>query len=188
MLVLAAAVEGPIATIAVFVAVTCGACAGDHLGYWIGRTQGDRVRASRAVERLGAQHWDRAMSMLRRRGATAVFMTRLLPVVRALTPAAAGSSGLAYGRFLVASVSGSMLWSATYVGGGAVAMTATAAAYDRFGSLIWCLPALAAGAALVIVGGCRRVHRRVPETGVPPPHHCDRAAAPDLSLTGQPQP
>ena len=189
VLALAAAVEGPVATFAVFVAVACGACTGDHLGYWIGRTQGERVRTSRAVERLGPQHWDRAMELLRRRGASAIFFTRLLPVVRTLTPAAAGSSGLTYGRFVLASLSGSMLWSATYVGGGAVAMTAAAAAYDQLGSLTWWLLALACGIAGAVVVSRRRVTRSVPFTlraGVPPPHHAD--LAPDLSLTGHLQP
>ncbi|MDN5852249.1 MAG: DedA family protein [Actinomycetia bacterium] len=191
VLALAAAVDGPVATGAVFVAVTCGACAGDHLGYWIGRTQGERVRASRAVERLGARHWDRAMAMLRRRGASAVFASRLLPVVRTLVPAAAGSSGLPYVRFLVASLAGSALWSAVYVGGGAIAMTAAAAAYERLGSSTWWLLAMMCGVAIAIIAERRRVPRRVPVTlraGVPPPHHSDLAAAPDLSLTGHLQP
>ncbi|HLR85230.1 MAG TPA: DedA family protein [Nocardioidaceae bacterium] len=190
VLAIGAAVDGPVATLAVFAAVLFGACAGDHLGYWIGRTQGERVRASRAVDRIGGRHWDRAMAMMQRRGASAVFVTRLVPVVRTLTPAAAGSSGLAYGRFLLASVAGSALWSATYVGGGAVAMTASAAAYERFGSLMWWLLVLVGG-GVIVVGGRRRVPRRVPVTmraGVPPPHHSDLAAAPDLSLTGHLQP
>src|SRR5690625_4789693 len=130
------------------------------------------------------------MAMMQRRGASAVFVTRLVPVVRTLTPAAAGSSGLAYGRFLLASVAGSALWSATYVGGGAVAMTASAAAYERFGSLMWWLLVLVGG-GVIVVGGRRRGPRRVPVTmraGVPPPHHSDLAAAPDLSLTGHLQP
>ena len=188
---LAAAVEGPVATIAVFAAVTCGACAGDHVGYWIGRTQGHRIRTSRTVERLGAQHWDRATAMLRRRGASAVFVTRLMPVVRTLTPAAAGSSGLAYGRFLVASLCGSALWAATYVGGGAVAMTAAAAAYDLLGLLTWWLLAAVGSVVVAMVVGRRRTPRQVPVTlraGVPPPHHSDLKAAPDLSLTGHLQP
>lgn len=189
VLAIGAAVDGPVATAAVFIAVTVGACAGDHLGYWIGRTQGERVRASRAVRRLGTQHWDRAMVFVHRRGAASVFCTRLLPVVRTLVPVVAGSSGLAYGPFLAASLAGSALWSGAYVGGGSVAMTAAAAAYDHLGSLLLWLLALGCGIAGVVAVSRRRAPRSVPFTlraGVPPPHRSD--LAPDLSLTGHLQP
>ncbi|MGH3360452.1 MAG: DedA family protein [Nocardioidaceae bacterium] len=139
---IAAAVDGPVATLVVFCAVACGACAGDHVGYMVGRTQGLRVRRSRAVARLGAERWDRATVMLRRHGALAVFATRLLPVVRTLTPAAAGCSGVGYAKFAAASLSGSMLWSALYVGGASVAITTLRATYDRLGTSTWWLLAV----------------------------------------------
>ncbi|UYM06690.1 DedA family protein [Solicola gregarius] len=189
---IAATVDGPVATLLVFAAVSFGACSGDHVGYWLGRTQGDRIRRSRAVARVGTEHWDRAMDLLRRHGATAVFLTRMLPLVRTLTPAAAGSSGLAYARFLPASLSGSMLWAAVYVGGGNLAVTTARATYDRIGPATWWLVATAAIAATAwAVWRHRPTPIRYPvllRAGAPRPHHSDLAAAPDLSLTGQLQP
>ena len=192
VIAIAASAEGPVATMLVFVAVAVGACSGDHLGYWLGRTQGERVRGSRAVARVGTQHWDRATGLLRRHGATAVFATRLLPVVRTLTPAAAGASGVAYARFLIASLCGSLLWSAVYVGGGAVAVEAAKAVYARIGPSSW-LVAAGLVALVVLAVAWRRRPEQVGypgllRAGAPRVHHSDLAAAPDLSLTGHLQP
>lgn len=144
---IAAAVSGPVAIGLVLIAVCCGACAGDHLGYWLGRVHGPRMRESRAVARLGVRHWDRAMALVNRHGAAAVFASRLLPLVRTLTPAVAGSAGLRYGRFLTASLSGSLLWASVYVGGGQVAITVIRAVDIRLGPVA----AITIGVAVLLV-------------------------------------
>ncbi|GAA4890142.1 DedA family protein [Saccharopolyspora cebuensis] len=93
------------------------ACAalGDNIGYWLGRRYRLKMRETRVVRKLGQQHWDRAGRLLRRYGIGAVLVARFLPVVRTLTPAAAGASGLGYGRFLAASLIGAVSWSALHV-------------------------------------------------------------------------
>lgn len=177
VLAIAASVDGPTATLLVFCAVTLGATAGDHLGYWLGRTQGPRLRGSRAVSRLGAEHWDRATRLLRRHGAAAVLATRLLPVVRTLTPAAAGCSGLRYPRFAVASLCGSMLWSLLYVGGGRMAMTAAETTLGALGTGGWWVVGAAAGVTAAVIAvtlrrrraTARSRARRMLPTGTAPP-------------------
>ncbi|WP_159085797.1 DedA family protein [Aeromicrobium chenweiae] len=144
VVVLAAAVGTPTGTLLLGLAVMLGASLGDHVGYLLGRRYGDALRETRAVRRLGRQHLDRATDLLQRRGGTAILLTRLVPVVRTLTPAAAGVSGLEYRRFAVASLAGSALWSAAYVGGGTVVGGLVAAAGDAFGRAAWLL--------LVLVG------------------------------------
>lgn len=152
--VLLAATTGSVGQmVALGVVVTLGASLGDHVGYLLGRRYGDALGDTRAVRRLGRHHYERATDLLRRRGGTAVFMTRLVPVVRTLTPAAAGASGLGYRRFVVASLSGSALWSAVYVGGGSVVAGLAAVATDVFGRASWLvlvLLALAVVPALVV--------------------------------------
>ncbi|MCW2830053.1 MAG: hypothetical protein JWP31_745 [Aeromicrobium sp.] len=153
VVVLAATTHSWSAMLALGVAVMLGASMGDHVGYLLGRRYGDRLRDTRAVQRLGRHHLDRATDLLRRRGGLAVFMTRLVPVVRTLTPAAAGASGLRYRRFAPASLAGSALWSTAYVGGGSVVAGLTAATSDAFGRASWLivvLLALAAGPVLLI--------------------------------------
>lgn len=167
VVVLAATAGGGWAAVALGVAVTFGACLGDHVGYVLGRRHGDRLRRTRVVERVGVQHLDRAMATMRRHGAAAVVLTRLVPVVRTLTPAAAGASGLAYPRFLAASLSGSALWATVYVGGGSLAGVVGHALGDVAGRAGWlvlvAVASLAVPPLLVRALGGRRPGVAAPE-------------------------
>ncbi|WP_424185021.1 DedA family protein [Actinokineospora sp. G85] len=92
---------------------------GDSIGYLIGRRYGPRLRETKLIQKYGVQGWDKATDILRRRGAWAVFFARFLPVVRTLTPAAAGTSGLPYRKFLPAAAAGAVCWSLLHVSIGA---------------------------------------------------------------------
>lgn len=98
--------------------LTVALCAfvGDNIGYFLGRRYGMRMRETKVVAKLGVQHWDRACGMLRRFGIGAVLVARFLPVVRTLVPAAAGTSGLGYPRFVLTSLVGATSWSMMHVG------------------------------------------------------------------------
>lgn len=137
--------------VAMGVLVTLGASLGDHVGYLLGRRYGEALGETRAVRRIGRHHYERATDLLRRRGGAAVFMTRLVPIVRTLTPAAAGASGLAYQRFAVASLSGSALWATAYVGGGSAVAGLTALTTDLFGRAAWLVVVLVALAVVPVV-------------------------------------
>ncbi len=130
VLLLGAAAVTPVRFAVMLVLVALGVTAGDHVGYLLGRRHGGRMRELAVVRRLGVRHWDRATAALRRHGAAAVFVTRLIPIVRTLTPAAAGTAQVRYRRFLPASLAGSLLWSALYVSLGAFA-GASAAHLER---------------------------------------------------------
>ncbi len=99
--------------------VTACAGIGDSIGYAIGRRYGPRLRETKLIQRYGTDAWDKATGILQRRGAWAVFFARFLPVVRTLTPAAAGTSGLPYRKFLPAAISGAFCWSILHVSLGA---------------------------------------------------------------------
>lgn len=99
--------------------VTVCAGVGDSVGYFIGRRFGPRLRETKLIQKYGTEGWDKATDILRRRGAWAVFFARFMPVVRTLTPAAAGTSGLPYRKFLPAVVAGAACWSALHIGIGA---------------------------------------------------------------------
>lgn len=100
--------------------ITVGAVAGDGLGWAVGRRTGEPLRGSRAVVRVGVQHWDRATSLVRRHAALSVVVGRFLPVVRAMAPPVAGASGMPYRVFGPASVLGAALQSAVLVTVGTV--------------------------------------------------------------------
>ncbi|MEY7973152.1 DedA family protein [Saccharomonospora xinjiangensis] len=99
--------------------VTACAGIGDSIGYAIGRRYGPRLRETKLIQRYGTDAWDKATGILQRRGAWAVFFARFLPVVRTLTPAAAGTSGLPYRKFLPAVVTGAFGWATLHVSLGA---------------------------------------------------------------------
>ncbi|MFV2171582.1 DedA family protein [Actinomadura sp. LOL_016] len=153
VVILGAAAADPVRYPVMLVVVALGVTAGDHVGYWLGRTNGERMRETRAVRRLGVRHWDRATGALHRYGAAAVFVTRLVPVVRTLTPAAAGVANVPYRRFLLASLAGSLLWSAVFVSLGAFAGASASRLEQLFGWGAWILFGLvtAAVAAVLVV-------------------------------------
>ncbi|HVK24797.1 MAG TPA: DedA family protein [Actinokineospora sp.] len=99
--------------------VTLCAGVGDSIGYFIGRRFGPRLRETKLIQKYGTEGWDKATDILKRRGAWAVFFARFMPVVRTLTPAAAGTSGLPYRKFLPAVVAGAACWSAIHISIGA---------------------------------------------------------------------
>jgi membrane-associated protein len=100
--------------------VTVAAGIGDSIGYAIGRRFGPSLRETKLIKKYGVDGWDKATGILRRRGAWAVFFARFLPVVRTLTPAAAGTSQLPYRKFLPAVVAGAACWSALHITLGAM--------------------------------------------------------------------
>ncbi|WP_141015025.1 DedA family protein [Nocardioides sambongensis] len=131
--------------------VLLGALAGDQVNYWLGRSLGGRLEGSRLVERLGRGHWQRGVALIARYGALAIVLSRVLPVVRTLVPAVAGTGRMPWRRFAPASFVGCAAWAAVWVGaGGALALVAR-----------WSLPVLGvlalAGVGLWVG---RRVRRR----------------------------
>ncbi|WAL67244.1 DedA family protein [Amycolatopsis cynarae] len=95
--------------------VTVCATLGDSIGYAIGNRWGPRLRETKLIRKHGVDAWDKTTGVLQRRGAFAVFFARFLPVIRTLMPAAAGTSGLPFRRFLPAAAAGALCWSALHI-------------------------------------------------------------------------
>lgn len=161
VLVLGAAAGTPVQMLLALTVVTVAASAADHVGYILGRRYGQSLRGTRVVRRVGTEHWDRATVLLRRRGPAALVVSRLLPLVRTLVPAAAGAARMRYSRFLTGSLLGTTLWAALWIGAGALAGQAlprVAATLGRAGWLVLAGIVLAAG----MVALRRRRARRAP--------------------------
>lgn len=95
---------------AVIAAAVGGAAAGDQVGFLLGRRYGRRLldRLPGRVRRSG--ELDRALDLVRRRGAVAVVVGRWAAALRALVPGIAGMSGVPRVRFTAANVAGGALW------------------------------------------------------------------------------
>jgi membrane protein DedA with SNARE-associated domain len=119
LLVAATTVDSVQRFLILWAVVTVCAGVGDSIGFAIGRRFGPRLRETKLIQKYGTEGWDKATGILRRRGAWAVFFGRFLPVVRTLMPAAAGTSGLPFRKFLPAVVAGAACWSAMHIAIGA---------------------------------------------------------------------
>lgn len=173
VVILSTTVTGPGRFAAMVAVVSLGSTMGDHVGYLLGRRYGERLRHTRLVRRMGEESWERATAALHKYGPSAIYVTRLLPVVRSLTPAAAGVSQVRYVRFLPASLLGALTWAGLYVSVGALAGASAeriAKAVDT-GGLI--LVTLLAAAAVVVWLLRRRTRRRISEDTEHPEHPGD---------------
>ncbi|OLL77056.1 MULTISPECIES: DedA family protein [unclassified Pseudonocardia] len=148
---IAAAMAVPDVPAAVLVTgvVAVAAAGGDTIGYAIGRRFGSRLRESRLIGRMGRDSWDDAARTLRRHGSWAVLCARFLPVVRTMTPAAAGASGLPLRRFLPAVAVGATAWAAMHVTAGFLLREAAKEFEHAFGLLGWIVLAVVVVAGVV---------------------------------------
>jgi membrane-associated protein len=126
-------VTGPARFGALVAVSTFGSLLGESIGYLLGRTYGDRVRASRLGRRLGEDAWAGAAAFLAGRGGRAVAAARFVAVVHALVPVVAGSVRMRFRRFLGWSALGAAAWSLTFVGVGALAGASWRQYGERFG-------------------------------------------------------
>jgi membrane-associated protein len=144
------AAAGDLVLAEVFLAAALGGIAGDQLGFHAGRRFGKpflaRLGADPGRERLLA----RAHDLMERQGSGAVFFSRWL--VSPLGPwvnLVAGSTGFAWRRFSILSVTGEGVWAGLYVGAGYVFAGNIQAASDTLGSAL----GLIAGAGAVLILG-----------------------------------
>lgn len=118
--------------------------AGDTTSYLIGRRHGHRVLGG-ILGRLGvtSDRLDRVGDLYARRGGWVLVGGRFVGPVRVLAPFVAGSSGMAFGKFLRFDVVGIMLWGSTWT----VAGYAFADSIERLSGQL-----SLAGFALLLVG------------------------------------
>lgn len=93
----------------VIVAGTAGNVLGSWIAYAIGAALGAQWRGSRLLNR---RHWEEAHRWFERYGDRAVFLGRVLPVVRTYISFPAGAAAMPVGRFTAYTAVGSAIWSA----------------------------------------------------------------------------
>lgn len=96
--------------------VTAGAILGDNIGYELGRYLG-RPWLVKHGKRFGisAERIERSEQFFFRHGGKAVFLGRFVGFARALVPFIAGSTLMAYRRFLVYNALGALLWAIVFL-------------------------------------------------------------------------
>ena len=136
---------------------TMGSCAGAVLLYLLGTWLGEE-RLLRLAGRVGprirlrGEDLSRAISWYRRYQARAVFLCRMVPVLRSLISLPAGLFRMSFLPFLLLTALGSLLWNTLLSFAGAAlgeAWPAVLAAVERYSAAMLALLFLAAAAAAV---------------------------------------
>jgi len=87
----------------------CGAVAGDHVGFHIGRWLGPRFHHLGLVQR-NRNKIEKAENLIRGRGAVAIFVGRFIPAIRSLIPAMLGISGFRPWRYTLLDLCACAIW------------------------------------------------------------------------------
>ncbi len=135
---------GTVQLIPLLLATVAAGIIGDHLGYFEGRRFGPRLRQSRAGQWIGPARWTKADQVLERRGGSAIFVSRLLTVVRTLVPRLAGAADMPLQRFTVYNVAGVVTWAVAELGVGYLAGASYERVVQRFGKAALAVAVLAA--------------------------------------------
>lgn len=96
------------------VIVVLAAIIGDSVGYEVGRHLGPRILNMKVLAKR-RKRLDDAQDFLRRRGGAAVFLGRFVAFFRAVMPALAGTSRMAYYKFLAFNAAGGLIWGTGFV-------------------------------------------------------------------------
>lgn len=110
--------EGRFNVVLVTVAATAGSVVGALALYWLGAALGED-RLKRWLDRVPLVDLDdleKADRWFERYGGWAVFLGRMVPVVRSLVSVPAGADRMPLGRFLVLTTLGSAIWNSLFVG------------------------------------------------------------------------
>jgi membrane-associated protein len=90
--------------------VTLCAIIGDQLGYWIGRTMGQRLYEREDSRFFKKSHLLRAHEFYEQYGSRTIILARFMPIVRTFCPPVAGAAKMNYTRYLLFDIVGGFLW------------------------------------------------------------------------------
>ncbi len=93
----------------VAVAAVTGSITGDSIGYWMGKRFGPAMLEHRLLKKAKPA-LERATRFLDAKGKWALVAARFMPMIRTLTPVAAGAGGLRFRQFIVGDGIGALLW------------------------------------------------------------------------------
>jgi len=90
---------------------------GDNCNYWIGRIIGEKIFESNN-KLIKREYLEKTQNFYAKYGTKAVILARFVPIVRTCAPFVAGVGKMYYGKFLVFSIIGSLLWVSLFIFGG----------------------------------------------------------------------
>jgi membrane protein DedA with SNARE-associated domain len=115
--------RGDMNVVWVVVCATIGSLLGAIFFYWLGRILGPR-RSHAFLDRLPlveTEDVDRTFEWFERHGRSAVFLGRMVPIVRSFVSVPAGVVKMPFGQFLLYTAGGSLIWNSVLIGLGVAA-------------------------------------------------------------------
>src|SRR5215213_6736062 len=115
--------RGDMNVVWVVVCATIGSILGAIFFYWLGRTLGPR-RSHAFLDRLPlveTEDVDRTFEWFEKHGRSAVFLGRMVPIVRSFVSVPAGVVRMPFGQFLLYTTAGSLIWNSVLIGLGVAA-------------------------------------------------------------------
>ncbi len=100
-----------------WVALSLAAIAGDALNYWIGRSFGDTIQASKR-RIINPRHIEATQVYFKKHGGKAVILARFQPIIRTFMPFVAGIGHMPYRTFTVYNITGGIIWVCSFLGMG----------------------------------------------------------------------
>jgi len=138
----------------IFAVATAGAIIGDNLGYWIGEKGGYRLaRRYGSKVRLDERKLKIARYLFDTHGGKVVFFGRFVSILRTYAAFLAGTSKMAWRRFVVANAAGGIVWAGIYT---LAAYLAGNALQRVSGAISWALLGAAAAAVVTVLVLSRR--------------------------------
>jgi membrane protein DedA with SNARE-associated domain len=113
-----AGATGNLSLVSVIAAATAGAVVGDSLGFWIGRSIGQRALI-RHGSRIGItpEKIKLGRYLFLRHGGKVVFLGRFVAVLRVLAALLAGANRMAWPRFFLFNATGGLVWATVFACG-----------------------------------------------------------------------
>lgn len=139
------------------------AVAGDTVGYLVGRLASHWLHSRRDSRFFRRVDLDAATAFFARYGVIAAAVSRFIPFVRALTPAAAGAAAMPINRYLPAAACGGLLWTASFTLGAYYLGRVVPGLNSYILEIVIAMLVIGAGAAVVIEQRRRKARPGGPE-------------------------
>ena len=139
--------QGVLPLTSALVGAFLGIVSADNLTFLVGRFFGARVLAWSPVRKIFGARTDQGRTLFRARGAQVVFTTRFVPGARLATFLVAGSLGMPWRRFFLATGLAALLWAPAIVLLGRVLGTGVISAFEAIGAN----PLVAAACGVVLL-------------------------------------
>ncbi len=111
----ALAASGGLNVFYVFLLLAAASMLGDSVNYWVGYFIGPKVFSKEKSRLLNRQYLDRTHQFYEKHGGKTVIIARFMPIIRTFAPFVAGIGRMTYLKFLIFSVTGSILWVGAFV-------------------------------------------------------------------------